>query len=322
MKNILVSGACGLLGYGILTSLRRSESPYRLIGSTIYDYHDSVAPKFCDIVVKVPLTLSEGFIDCLLHIIAEYKIDLIIPAFEIDVTFWGKHYKLLEQTGAKVVLNNPDLIALCDDKWEFYKVMKKNNSPYTIPSSLSSNFKELESEFEMPLLLKPRNGMASRGIIKVNDKKIFDLYKEKIGKELMVQLFIGTDDEEFTTTAFGDGQGGYNAIISFRRVLSREGYTNKAEVFESKQIEEVVLDLCKLFRPIGPTNFQFRFHKGTYYLLEINPRFSSSTSMRSAFGYNDPIMAVEYYLEGKFPKQPKIRMGKAIRYIEDHIFFS
>lgn len=82
------------------------------------------------------------------------------------------------------------------------------------------------------------------------------------------------------------------------------------------------MDLCKLFRPIGSTNFQFRFHKGTYYLLEINPRFSSSTSMRSAFGYNDPIMAVEYYLEGKFPKQPKIRMGKAIRYIEDHIFFS
>ena len=322
MKNILVSGACGLLGYGILQSLRRSETPYRLIGSTIYDYNDSVAPKFCDIVVRVPLTLSEGFIDWILHIIAEYKIDLIIPGFEIDVTFWGKHYKLLEQTGAKVVLNNPDLISLCDDKWEFHKVMKKNNSPFTIPSSLCSDLKELEREFGMPLLLKPRKGMASRGIVKVDDLETFNKHKVGIGKQLMVQPFIGKDDEEFTTAAFCDGNGGYYAIITFKRQLSKEGYTTKAEVLESKQIEKAVLDLCRIFKPIGPTNFQFRIHNGVYHLLEVNPRFSSSTSIRSAFGYNDAKMAVDYYLEGKPPKQPKIRMGKAIRYIEDHIFFS
>lgn len=47
-----------------------------------------------------------------------------------------------------------------------------------------------------------------------------------------------------------------------------------------------------------------------------------AATLRSAFGYNDSIMAVEYYLDGKSPKQPEIRKGKAIRYIEDHIFYS
>ena len=82
------------------------------------------------------------------------------------------------------------------------------------------------------------------------------------------------------------------------------------------------MELCKIFKPVGPTNFQFRVHEGVYHLLEINPRFSASTSMRSAFGYNEALMAVEYYFYGKSPIQPKIRKGKAIRYIEEHIFYS
>jgi len=36
MKNILVSGASGIIGYGILRSLRLSGIPYKLIGTTIY----------------------------------------------------------------------------------------------------------------------------------------------------------------------------------------------------------------------------------------------------------------------------------------------
>lgn len=318
----MVSGASGLLGYGVLKSLRRSETPYKLIGTTIYEYEDSVAPKFCDIVLQVPLTLSEGFKDILLKIISEYEIDLIIPTFEIDVTFWAENSDLLKETGTKVVTNNPDLISLCNDKWEFYKVMKNHNSPYVIPTTLCSDFKDLDGDFVLPLLLKPRQGMASRGIIKVHNQRTFELNKEEIGKKLLVQPLIGEDDEEYTTGAFCDGKGGFDAIITFKRNLSNEGYTNKAEVVEDKQIEEAVLELCKIFKPVGPTNFQFRVHEGVYHLLEINPRFSSSTAMRSAFGYNEALMAVEYYLDGKSPKQPKIRKGKAIRYIEEHIFYS
>ncbi len=63
-------------------------------------------------------------------------------------------------------------------------------------------------------------------------------------------------------------------------------------------------------------------NEGALKLLEINPRISSSTSIRTAFGYNECAMAVEYYLEGKTPKQPVIRPGRAVRYTEDLIFYS
>ncbi len=320
MANIFVTGASSLIGYGILKSIRSLKKSYKIIGSTIHKF--SIAPAFTDVCIEAPYSGSEGYIDWFIKVIKDYNIDLVIPSFEEDVIFLNNNRKEIELTGVKVVLNNSELVQLCNDKWEFYKVLKSNKCLHAIPSSLSSDLHKLESEFGLPLLLKPRQGNASKGIVEVYEKETFDLHKEGIGKKLMVQPLIGKDDEEFTTGAFCDGNGGYYAIITFKRKLSKQGYTNEVEVFKSEKIEEAVLDICKILKPLGPTNFQFRIHEGVVKLLEINPRFSSSTSMRTAFGYNDALMAIEYYLEGKIPKQPKIKEGKAIRYIEDFIVYS
>lgn len=320
MANIWVTGASSLIGYGILKSIRRTKKPYNLIGSTIHK--NSIAPAFTDVCIEAPFSGTAGYIDWVISVIKDHNIDLVIPSFEEDVFFLTNHRKQIELTGVKLVLNTFELVHLCSDKWEFYQVLKSNNCPYVIHSSLSPKFHELENEFGLPLILKPRQGNASKGIVKVLDKETFESHKAEIGKKLMVQPLIGKDDEEFTTGAFCDGNGGYYAIITFKRKLSKEGYSNYAEVFKSKQIEEAVLDICKILKPIGPTNFQFRMHNGMFHLLEINPRFSSSTSMRNAFGYNDAIMSIEYFLEGKTPKKPKISSGKAIRYIEEFIYYS
>jgi carbamoyl-phosphate synthase large subunit len=55
--------------------------------------------------------------------------------------------------------------------------------------------------------------------------------------------------------------------------------------------------------------------------LEINPRISSATSIRAAFGYNESLMSLEFFLEQKRPVQPRIRTGRAVRYTEDYIFY-
>jgi carbamoyl-phosphate synthase large subunit len=147
-------------------------------------------------------------------------------------------------------------------------------------------------------------------------------HRARIGTVLMAQPIIGTEDEEFTTSAFCDGNGGFYAHMTLKRKLSSDGFTDRAEVVQVDDIAGTVRGLCGLFRPIGPTNFQFRRHQGVLKLLEINPRVSSSTSIRTAFGYNECAMAVEYYLEGKTPQQPVIRLGRAVRYMEDLIFYS
>ncbi|HLX52606.1 MAG TPA: ATP-grasp domain-containing protein, partial [Aquella sp.] len=122
-------------------------------------------------------------------------------------------------------------------------------------------------------------------------------------------------------SAFCDGNGGFYNYMTLKRKLSKDGFTDRAEVVDVTFIYEALVLLCEIFKPKGPTNFQFRSHEGNLKLLEINPRISSSTSIRTAFGYNESFMSVQYFLDNIIPDQPMIRKGKAIRYIEDQIVY-
>jgi carbamoyl-phosphate synthase large subunit len=142
-----------------------------------------------------------------------------------------------------------------------------------------------------------------------------------MGELLMAQPLIGHDEAEYTVAVFGDAMGDYSAEITMRRTLSPQGFTEQAVVCELPGATATLKELCQHFKPVGPTNFQFRVHEGALKLLEINPRISSSTSIRAACGYNESMMAVRYFMDGALPRQPKVRPGRAVRYTEEVVTF-
>lgn len=319
MKKILVSGASSIVGLGILKSLKKTKKEYKIIGTTCFD--DTVVPAFCDVFEKAPLTNDQNYIDWLLAIIKKHDIDLIIPGIDADMYKWSENRDEIEKGKLKLLINKDDIITLCKDKWSFFEKLVKDVEEYIIPSSLSNDFEALKKKYGIPMLLKPRHGFGSKGIVKIFDKETFLQNKDEIGKNLLVQPLIGNDDEEYTTSAFCDGEGGYFACMSLKRKLSKDGYTEMAEVVDIPGVEKVISSFCEILKPIGPTNFQFRLYNGRLKLLEINPRISSSTSIRSSFGYNESLMAVDYFLDNLKPTKPNLKKGRAVRYIEDCIFY-
>jgi carbamoyl-phosphate synthase large subunit len=319
MTTILASGASGIIGYGILKSLRMGASPYKLIGTTIYD--DSVAPAFCDTFEQAPLTVDPQYIDWLCGVIKKHKVDMIIPGIDIDMYTWNEHRERLAKTGAKVLLNNPELIALCGDKWDAYKKLRDAGSRYAIESRIEGTFAELKEAFGLPFLMKPKRGFGSRGIVTVDSEKTFNQHKNDLGPVLLAQPIVGDKETEYTVSAFFDANSKLCCFMGLRRKLGMEGFTEKAEVATPDGAEAAIKEMAALLQPVGPTNFQFRLHDGRLLLLEVNPRISSATSLRAAFGYNESVMAVEYFLHNTPPTQPKIRPGRAVRYAEDMIFY-
>ena len=315
-KNILVSGASGLVGYGILRSLRRSGNDYKLIGTTIYDF--SIAPAFCDIFEKALPTNHPDYTGWLCEIIKKHSVDMIISGIECDMFRWNKEREKIISTGAFPLLNNSKLIELCRDKWTFYEKLIIDNAEYAIPTTLDGCF----NTFSLPFLLKQRRGYGSKGIIKINNENDFEMHKHKIGTELMMQPIIGSAEEEYTVSAFFDNTSKFIDYISFKRKLSSDGYTQEAQVVDF-DFSTVINDLAEVFKPIGPTNFQFRLDGETIKLLEINPRISSATSIRASLGYNESVMSINYFLNNQIPTKSdksKIKNKRAIRYIEDYIF--
>jgi carbamoyl-phosphate synthase large subunit len=314
MLNILVSGASGIVGYGILRSLRESGN-YHLIGTSIYN--ESAALLFSHVFEKAPLTSDSSYFDWLLNLISKHSIDVLIPGIESDMYKWNENRQLLEKSGVKIVLNNYELIKLCKDKWLFYEYLSQFMPEICIPTFLSIS----EINFEGPIILKPRVGYGSKGIVKLNNKFEIRDFKNRVGADLMIQPHVGDDSNEFTISAFFDQNSNLIDFLPLKRKLSSDGYTEIAEVVNIS-CKDILVRLGDVLRPIGPTNFQFRMDGPKLLLLEVNPRISSATSIRAKLGFNESERIVEYLVHGILPRKIEINdklNKKAIRFIDELI---
>ena len=320
MTTAMITGVGAIMGYGLLKSFRSSAPDVKLIGTDIYT--DAVGRAWCDTFEQAPLTSSVEYADWLLQTIEKNNVDILIPGIEQDVHWLSDHRQELKHLDCKIVLNNQKLIDLSRDKWAMHQELAAASDASRIPSCLAGTFDSLSKSYGLPFLLKPRSSYASKGLIWVEKIDDFKQHSERLGEQLIAQPIIGSNDQEFTVAVFGDGDGGICASITFQRNLAPDGSTAKARVRNIDSLNKTVSRLCNHFKPVGPTNLQFRLDRNDEWkLLEINPRISSTSSIRTAFGYNEAAMCIEFYLQKQIPVQPVIREGFAIRYIEDHIIY-
>jgi len=319
MKTVMITGTGAIIGYGVLKALREARPDFKLVAADIFP--DAVGQYWADAFEVAPLTSDVTYKSWLRDCIEKHNVDLLIPGIEQDLFCYASDPALLSGLNVRVVLNRSGLINQCRDKWLMHESLRSLGHPVRIPSRLRGEFEDLADAFGLPFLLKPRVGYASKGLIRVLSREDFEIHSQRLGDELMAQPIVGSDEEEYTVGVFGDGKGAMNASITLQRKLSKEGATSTACVRHLPDLDEVIKELCASFCPIGPTNFQFRRDAGKWWLLEINPRISSSTSLRAAFGYNEADLCVQHYLENKQVKQPVIRDGHAVRYIADMVTF-
>lgn len=307
------------MGYGLLRSLRSARPDVRLLGTDIYP--DAVGQAWCDAFEQAPLTASQDYLKWLHDVVAKYHVDLVIPGIEQDVHRFSDDREQLAAFDCKFVLNNELLINLSRDKWAMHQALLDLQDASRIPCYLDGDYSSLSKLLGLPFILKPRRSYASKGLVRVRGESDFAAQVSQIGINLMAQPLIGSDEDEFTVGVFGDGEGRVCASISMQRRLAQDGSTAKALIRNHASLDQTVRRLCSYFKPIGPTNLQFRRDGQVWKLLEINPRISSTTSIRTAFGYNEALMSLEYYLDGKLPSQPEVKEGFAVRFIEDYVAY-
>jgi len=320
MSTVMVTGVGAIMGYGLLKSLRASDPALVLLGTDIYD--DAAGRAWCDVFEQAPLTSSADYPAWLARVLRTHQVDLLIPGIEQDLHWFSDHREQVAALGCQLVLNSRELIDLSRDKWAMDQALAAIDEPSRIPSYLSGSFSELSATLGLPFLLKPRRSYASKGLVWVHNQGDFEPHAAQLGDVLMAQPIIGSADQEYTVAVFGDGEGGSFGAITLQRKLAADGSTAKAWVRQDASLDQAVARLCAHFKPVGPTNLQFRRdHDGGWKLLEINPRISSTSSMRRAFGYNEAAMCLDFFLARKAPAPPEIRPGFAVRYIEEHVVY-
>lgn len=315
---ILVTGVGAIIGHGIVRSLKKLPRDPTVIG---LDLNPGAYGKFwCDeFYAKPSKEENDAYLHFLGQLIVEKKIDLILPGIEQDVYFLNEHREYFKDKSVPIALNKKELITASKDKYNIYSMLYENGFD-KIPTKTAGSWQECKQALgRPPFILKPRRGSGSQGIFIINNKDDFIYWKKKYGRNFMIQKIVGDDNEEYTVGVFGLGNGESFPPIVFRRKLSTEGSTQFAEVVLDKRMALMVKELNRFFLPVGPTNYQFRRDGEKIYLLEINPRISSSTSLRTAFGYNESEMCIDYFLHQKPPQEPHVVQGSAFRYFEDYV---
>lgn len=317
---VLVTGVGAIIGYGIIKSIRERGDNIRIIGMDIYS--DAVGRYWCDEFIQAKYAADEDYISFLKDAIDSNNINLVFFGTEQEIYKVDCSRNELQGYIDKMVVNSHLLLELSKDKWLTYQFLCENGlEKYAIPSVITGDYCEISRKFGREFLLKPRASYASKGLVKISTEEEFAYYKNRMGDNFMAQPVIGDNEHEFTVAVFGLGNGIIHASIALRRKLSQEGATAKAWTFSDDRLSIIVNQLVEIFKPVGPMNLQFRYEDGNYYLLEINPRISSSTSIRCAFGYNEAGLCLDYFLDNKLETM-KLNEGCAIRFIDEVVIYS
>ena len=286
--NILVTGAGGGIGQGVIKSLKMiKDIDIRIVATDINEL--SAGLYAADKSYLIERHNSDYYLENLKNIFKKEKIDFYIPGTDLELEFCARNKQIFKsEFNVHTIISSLEVIEISNDKYKTALFLKKHNFNYPKTSYLKDlNIKSAK----FPFIIKPSVGCNSIGVYKINNLKEL---RPHLGdtKDVILQEYIGNDETEYTCTVVKIGNQ-ISPVLVFKRKL-RFGDTYKAEPIKSKKIEQYIFDVASKLEIDGGCNFQLRIDKyGKPKIFEINSRFSGTTPFCSQLGFNP----VEFYIK-------------------------
>ncbi|MCY6353989.1 ATP-grasp domain-containing protein [Clostridium sp. ZS2-4] len=238
----------------------------------------AAAQKFVDKFYIVPKISDPLYIDALLSICNEEKVDLLIPLYEKEFTMLCEFRSKFEEQGTKILLSDVDVINIFNDKYSTYEFFIKNN--ISTPKSYLKD--SLPSELVYPLIIKPIDGMGSNNVFKVKNEKELNFFVEYVENPIIQEYIEGT---EYTIDVLCDLRERVISAVPRERIEVRSGEVSKSKTVKDFKIINAVMDLCSKTKFIGPVTIQcIVTHNGEIKFIEVNPRFGGGVPLSFAAG--------------------------------------
>lgn len=318
MKRVtaLVTGVGAPGGVTIMKALRNSSLSVNLVTTDVNPH--SVGLFFSDKAYLLPHVSDATYLDRLINLCREEKIDIAFVGSEPELRFLIPHFESVEkETGTVFVISRPELMTACMDKWEMTQLLVKRG--FHCPESALASDKEgvsaLLNKFGFPLFIKPRAASGSRGAVLVHNPEELAFFCQHV-TDAIVQEWLPETDEEYTVGVYTNRNGNVVGSIVSRRELAA-GLTYRAFFGTYPEIADYCERVADALKPLGPCNFQLRRHRQGLYIFEINPRCSSTTVMRAVLGFNEPEMAIRDLVFHEHLEKPMVKEGIVLRYWDE-----
>lgn len=310
LPKILVTAACGDLGSSTIRSL--ASEGYRIIGTDI----KSLCPveEYMECMEIVPRATDDDYGDCLLSICKKYNINVIVPCSEVEIRSLSKIRYKFSKKSIHLLINKQKILDTFFDKYT--TILYLSSLGITIPKTILLS--EYTSNFNLPAIVKPRNGSGGGGIQKVDDAEFVFYLKRRYGSTMIIQEAIGCPEEEYTTGIYSDGIK--TSSITFQRILAQGGYSQEVKLIHDINIDTLATHIAHSINLIGSINLQTRKVGDAYLPFEINPRISSTVMFRSRAGFKDVHWWIRHILYGDTYTFIPPAKFTGIRYLSEKVF--
>lgn len=264
----------------------------------------SIAFKYADEKVISPLIYNEQYIPFLLNYCKKNAIDILISLFDIDLFILAQHKKQFEEIGTKVIVSDPEIIEVCNDKWKTYQFLKYNG--FNTPSSFL-NINEVKekitiNELSYPIVVKPRYGCGSISISIAYDKEDLYYLTKKANKDIASSYLkyesAVTEDkviyqeclkgQEYGADIINNLNGETQNVIIRKKLAMRSGETDIAQLVDEPIIKKTLLQLGQVTKHIGNMDCDVFLVNNVPYILEMNARFGGGYPFSHMGGCNLP----------------------------------
>lgn len=262
--------------------------------------------------VLAPQIYDEQYISFLLNFCQEKSITAIISLFDIDLPVLAKNKAKFKEIGVQVLVSDYEVTQICNDKWQTYRFLQGigvNQTPSFI-SLIEAKSAISEQQLRYPLFIKPRWGMGSIGIYKVENEEELDTLYCKLHREIFNTYlrFESSVDEnaciviqqaikgqEFGIEILNSLDKRYVATFAKKKIAMRSGETDIAETVDPKIFEEVGVIISKNLRHIANLDVDcFVTENGDIYVLEMNCRFGGQYPFTHNAGVNVPAQIIRW----------------------------
>lgn len=237
----------------------------------------------------VPRMTSPDYLDTIIKICEEEKIDAVLPLLEDELFLIASHRELFAKKGIRPIVSSPETVELCRDKYAFYNHLIAHNLPALPTCNSLAEFQKCYEDGRMnfPVFVKPIRGCGSIGIQKAEQMELLEALCKYGSEDMLIQSFA--EGEEYGIDLYVDMISHKPVSIFIKKKLRmRAGETEKSVSVKDDVLFALVKQTAETLCLSGPVDMDIFCVDGKYYISEINPRFGGGYPHAYSCGVDFP----------------------------------
>lgn len=250
---------------------------FTIIGVDVTDM--APAKSFVDTFHFVPPCNHPDYVNALVTICRNEQVSLLIPLYEEEFDVLSENRERFSEIGTHLLLSDQRVLDICSDKWSSHQFFTENG--IDTPKGWNC-IEEIDAQF--PLLIKPRSGMGSANVHKIENSEELAFYGKRVENPIIQEFIEGT---EYTIDCLCDKNGQALSIVPRERIEIIAGEVSKTRTVHDSDVMKATHILCNKLKGVGPLTIQcIKTDDGRIVFLEVNPRFGGGVPATFAAGIN------------------------------------